>query len=201
MEGNSIAPRPDKQPDARLPEPLKLGGDFRSDVAASRVGFVALRMILLAAGGIIACAGRQPIAGNSAGTTAASPAGMASPSTRRVIGGRPAIQVMPAGCAPPGLKFPCSPVTNAGCDGPRGEACDDDQHDGFGCYPAPNTVDQGGTCNEETGPACRGGLGCDTGDDDDPDGRCHKYCCSDADCGGKRCEIIDKSFGTLGFCS
>lgn len=154
-----------------------------------------LRHIFLLALAFASCARSTPPANDakSAGTT--------TWSAKQVIAGRPVTQTMPNGCTPAGLKFQCNPVTNAGCDSAKGEACDDDEHDGFGCYPAPNTVEEGGACNDQTGPACRGGMGCDTGDDDDPEGLCHKYCCSDADCGGKRCQTIDATSGTLGLCS
>jgi hypothetical protein len=130
-------------------------------------------------------------------------AGAAS-SSKRVIANRPAVYALPAGCAPAGRKFQCNPVTNQGCDRAKDEACDDDEHDGFGCYPGPNAVQEGGECNDEEGPSCQGAFGCDTGDDDDPDGVCKRYCCADADCGSspsRKCVVIDKAFGSLGFCN
>ncbi len=38
----------------------------------------------------------------------------------------------------------CNAITNAGCDGGAGEACDFDQNGGLSCFPAPN--DQAGLC-------------------------------------------------------
>lgn len=114
-----------------------------------------------------------------------------------VIAHRPAIYTLPAGCGPAGKKLQCNPLTNLGCDRAKGEACDDDEHGGFGCYAGPNPVGEGGECNDEAG--CQGGLGCDM-DDDDDGGACARYCCSDADCGSKKCVTIDKAFGSLGFC-
>ena len=109
---------------------------------------------------------------------------------------RPAY-TLPAGCAPAGKKFQCNPRTNEGCDRAKGEACDDDDHGGFNCYPGPNSVIEGGKCDDDNG--CLGGFGCDT-DDGDDEGVCKRYCCSDAECGAKKCIPNDKAFGTLGFC-
>jgi hypothetical protein len=119
--------------------------------------------------------------------------------SKRVIADRPAVYALPAKCGPAGRKFQCNPVTNEGCDSAKDEACDDDEHDGFGCYPGPNAVMEGGECNDEEGPSCHGGFGCDT-PESHPDGICRRYCCADGDCGAKKCVAIDKDFGTLGFC-
>ena len=115
-----------------------------------------------------------------------------------VIANRPAVYTLPPGCAPAGTKLQCNPLTNAGCDRTKDEACDDDERGGFGCYPGPNAVDEGGKCDDEEG--CRGGLGCDM-DDDDDDGVCARYCCKDSDCGTKKCVATNKAFGSLGFCN
>ena len=127
-----------------------------------------------------------------------SAAGSTSSPKEHVIPGRPAVYALPPGCGPAGKKFQCNPQTNAGCDRTKDESCDDDEHGGFGCYAGPNSVKEGGECDDEEG--CQGGLGCDTEDDDD-DGVCKRFCCTNADCGSKRCVIIDKSFGSLGFCN
>jgi hypothetical protein len=115
-----------------------------------------------------------------------------------VIANRPAVYALPNGCGPAGKKFRCNPLTNAGCDRAKDEACDDDDHGGFGCYPGPNSAKEGGECDDDRG--CQGGLGCDM-DDGDEDGICARYCCTDADCGSKKCVVIDKAFGSLGFCN
>lgn len=110
---------------------------------------------------------------------------------------KPALYVLPAGCGPAGKKLQCNPVTNMGCDRAKGEACDDDDHGGYACYAGPNDVAEGGACDDQAG--CQGGLGCNM-DEDDDDGVCARYCCSDAECGTKKCVTLRKAFGTLGFC-
>jgi hypothetical protein len=117
--------------------------------------------------------------------------------SKDVIAKRPAVHTLPTVCGPAGKKFQCNPLTNAGCDRTKDESCDDDEHGGFGCYPGPNSVKEGGKCDDEAG--CQGGFGCEM--DDDDDGVCARYCCTDAECGSKKCLIIDKSFGSLGFCN
>jgi hypothetical protein len=112
----------------------------------------------------------------------------------------PAARTPPSICGRTDPRYRCDPVTNQGCDGVAGEACDDDEHEGFGCYPPPNDVGEAGSCDDDDGPSCRGGLGCDTGDDDDSEGVCRRYCCANADCAGKRCATIDPKQGALGFC-
>jgi hypothetical protein len=111
---------------------------------------------------------------------------------------RPAVQTLPPGCGPTGTKFQCNPLTNAGCDRAKGESCDDDDHGGFGCYPGPNTGKEGAKCDDKVG--CNAGFGCDTDDDDDDEGECARFCCTNADCGSKKCTVRDKAFGSLGFC-
>jgi hypothetical protein len=141
------------------------------------------------------------VAGNADGGASTRPQGStagAPPPKEHVIPGRPAVYSLPPGCGPAGKKFQCNPETNAGCDRAKDEACDDDEHGGFGCYAGPNSVKEGGECDDEEG--CQGGLGCDT-DDDDRDGICKRYCCSNADCGSKKCVGLDKGFGSLGFCN
>jgi hypothetical protein len=111
--------------------------------------------------------------------------------------------VLPAGCVPPGKKFACNPLSNAGCDQAKGEACDDDTKGGFTCYPPPNEVEEGGECNDKEGPSCAAGMSCDTPGESNPDGVCRRLCCGGADCGraqGKRCIPVDKEYGTFGFC-
>jgi hypothetical protein len=107
------------------------------------------------------------------------------------------VHVLPSGCGPAGKKLQCNPLTNAGCDGAKGEACDDDEHGGFGCYPGPNSVKEGAACNDDDG--CTPGFGCDA-DDGEDEGVCERFCCTNAECGSKKCVTIDKAFGSLGFC-
>jgi hypothetical protein len=109
----------------------------------------------------------------------------------------PALYALPAGCGPAGKKFACDPRTNAGCAAAKKEGCDDDERGGFRCYPSPSPAAEGGACDDDVG--CQGGLGCDM-DDDDDEGVCARYCCTNADCGSKACVVIDAAFGTLGFC-
>lgn len=130
-------------------------------------------------------------------------ASSASPSGESggVIAKRPAVYTLPPGCGPAGRKLQCNPLTNAGCDRSKDEACDDDDHGGYGCYPGPNSVKEGGKCDDDDG--CQGGLGCDM-DDGDDEGVCARFCCSDSDCGtsgARKCVVIHKAFGTLGFCT
>jgi hypothetical protein len=141
------------------------------------------------------------VAGYAEGGASADPPAIIADATsgkEHVIAGRPALYALPAGCGPAGKKFQCNPETNAGCDRTKDEACDDDDHGGFGCYEGPNAVKEGGECSDEEG--CQGGFGCDT-DDGDEDGVCRRYCCTNADCGSKKCVVIEKSFGSLGFCN
>jgi hypothetical protein len=105
------------------------------------------------------------------------------------------------GCGPGSRTFACNPLTNAGCNGGAGEACDDDEHGGFKCYAPPNVIKEGGDCNIVDGPSCAPGLGCSGASERDPDGECARFCCSAADCrSGEKCAVIDSAFGSLGFC-
>jgi hypothetical protein len=127
----------------------------------------------------------------------------AGPRAREGAAQAPRRHVLPAGCVPPGKKFACNPLSNAGCDQAKGEACDDDTKGGFTCYPPPNEVEEGGECNDKEGPSCAAGMSCDTPGESNPDGVCRKLCCTGADCGraqGKRCVPVDKEYGTFGFC-
>lgn len=122
------------------------------------------------------------------------------PAHARVATERAKEQSLASGCGPSGAKYACSPITNAGCDAAAGEACDDDEHGGFGCYPAPNEVKEGGDCDDEEGPSCAPEYGCAT-KEGSSEGVCRKYCCDASDCaGGKNCVAVDAKVGTLGFC-
>jgi hypothetical protein len=83
----------------------------------------------------------------------------------------------------------CNPLTNAGCDfADGGEACDFSQQ-GFQCYNAPpNTAAICAACDVQNGPACLPTLTCvptATGN------QCARYCCSDSDCPGGKCDTTD----------
>ena len=79
----------------------------------------------------------------------------------------------------------CDPIaTSAACMG-KGSACDIDQSGTFGCFPSPNTVPIGGSCDAANGPYCAQGGTCVQG------GTCARYCCTDADCGGSgSCQVL-----------
>jgi hypothetical protein len=72
----------------------------------------------------------------------------------------------------------CNPVTNAPCNTAAGEACDLSSN-GYVCFPAPNDVVCGGTCDNGAGPYCEAGYTCAGGGGT----TCARYCCTDADCG------------------
>ncbi|GAC1351450.1 MAG: hypothetical protein NVS3B20_02270 [Polyangiales bacterium] len=112
----------------------------------------------------------------------------------------PTVYALPSLCGPVGKKYACNPITNEGCNSSRGEACDDDERGGFGCYPAPNEVALGGDCNVFEGPSCAAGKGCMGASASSPSGTCARYCCTSSECGGGKCAVIDPAFGTLGFC-
>jgi hypothetical protein len=150
-------------------------------------------VVAIVVGGIVVVCGPDGGAsprpsGDTAGDT---------PPPKDAIMDRPAIFSLPASCGPAKTRFRCNPLTSAGCDRTKDEACDDDDHGGFVCYAGPNSVKEGGECNDDEG--CQAGLGCDM-DDDDDDGVCKRFCCTNAECGPKRCVVIDKAFGSLGFC-
>lgn len=116
------------------------------------------------------------------------------------IGGAPSF-VLPEGCVPDDMRFACNPVTNEGCEGVQGEACEYGLDEYFNCFPAPNEVEEGGACNWESGPYCQATLTCDASDPLNPEGVCRRHCCSDADCAApETCHASDPTFGTLGVC-
>jgi len=90
-----------------------------------------------------------------------------------------------------GLKS-CNPLTNAGCDGAEGWACDLSDG-GFQCFEPPNTQKQGESCNNGSGPFCEGGAHCDGSS-------CAVFCCSGEDCAaGEACEPFGPE-GSIGVC-
>ena len=105
---------------------------------------------------------------------------------------------LPAGCGPAGGLFKCNPLTNEGCDATRKDACDwgEDDPTAFQCYPGPNEALEGSACDDDNGPYCAGGVTCED------DARCHRFCCSDQDCGDakQKCYPYFPSFGTFGLC-
>lgn len=76
---------------------------------------------------------------------------------------------------------PCNPITNEGCDGDAGEACDHTPT-GFGCFPPDNDTPVCESCDNQKGPFCEAGHTCL------PDGTCGAYCCDDGDCGTGKCD-------------
>jgi hypothetical protein len=91
------------------------------------------------------------------------------------------------------LGHDCNPVTNDGCL--PGEACDLGLN--FECFPA-----TGGeaalcaACDNAAMQFCAVGLTCDSNNDV---GKCHRYCCTDADCGAGGTCIAYYAYG-VGVC-
>jgi hypothetical protein len=81
----------------------------------------------------------------------------------------------------------CNPVTNQGCDGGAGEACDyglwNVDNDGIGseyfaaCYDTQNTLACADECDGAE-PYCMAGFTCN----DELTDRCRRYCCGQGDC-------------------
>jgi hypothetical protein len=108
---------------------------------------------------------------------------------------------LPEGCVPDDMPFVCNPMTNEGCDGVKGEACDYGLDEVFTCFERLNNVPKGGACNWETGPYCEVGLTCDVEDPEDSSGTCKPHCCGSGDCEpGQTCVPVDPEFGTVGIC-
>jgi hypothetical protein len=145
-----------------------------------------------------AAAGGSSAGGSSAGGSSAGGSSAGGSSS----GGGSSVS-LPSGCVT-GVTAQCNPVTNDGCDGTAGEACDLGEDSsgkpGFGCFPAPNTQKLGETCsNGQSGPFCQGTLHC-SGETDAGGGSCKKFCCSSSDCGGGACTALDSQLGTVGVC-
>jgi hypothetical protein len=92
----------------------------------------------------------------------------------------------------------CDPVTNQGCNGGSGEACDLDQNGVYTCFPAPNTAMLCATCSNANGPFCAATMHC-IEDSMGMNGKCARYCCNDGDCGGGKCDLAQGVDGT-GIC-
>lgn len=108
---------------------------------------------------------------------------------------------LPAGCAS-GITIECNPVTNEGCNGGAGQACDLGTSSGqsvIACFDPPNDKNLGESCTNSKGPYCKGTMHC-SGDVDGGTGTCKKFCCSNADCGGGTCAAFNSQLGTLGVC-
>jgi len=100
-------------------------------------------------------------------------------------------------CATDTTKFPCNPITNAGCA--AGEQCDyaigASSDDKFQCFPlddAPTAL-----CEDCSVHYCGVGLTCI--------GTCGRYCCDDSDCGTGVCnkttaEVDKPGLGAVGIC-
>jgi hypothetical protein len=81
----------------------------------------------------------------------------------------------------------CSPLTPS-CA--AGEACDVSSTNAFECFPPPNDVPTGGTCDNAAGPYCQHGNFCDTG-------VCRRYCCTSTDCATGTCEMAATAGGIV----
>jgi hypothetical protein len=80
----------------------------------------------------------------------------------------------------------CNPVTNEGCTGT--DVCGPDNGYSFYCQPAGSPVGVAicGDCTA-VGATCAAGGYC-AGSAAGPDSTCVQMCCTDADCGGGRCD-------------
>lgn len=110
---------------------------------------------------------------------------------------------LPESCVKTGtIGFDCNPVANTGCK--SGEDCDlgsDGTSSVFTCFPS-DTVDEGGACDNQAGPWCKGKMHCDQDGEGGP-GKCAYMCCGNSDCIGtaKTCEAIAPTeVGTFGLC-
>lgn len=98
----------------------------------------------------------------------------------------------------------CNPVTNEGCDGAAGEACDYDSKR-FHCFAPPNERALCEPCGGAEG-NCGAGLSCfqqvtiGTGGVT-VQGTCARTCCDDGDCGGGTCSArVTAEGSTVGVC-
>jgi hypothetical protein len=80
----------------------------------------------------------------------------------------------------------CNPVTNEGCTGT--DVCGPDNGDSFYCQPA-GSMPGVAVCGDCTaaGATCAAGAYC-AGIPPGPGYTCVQMCCTDADCGGGRCD-------------
>lgn len=87
----------------------------------------------------------------------------------------------------------CNPTVPKDC-GDNGEACDLTDTTGFQCFPSPNDAKLGEGCNQENGPFCAHGLGCDND-------TCAAFCCVDADCPSNDCVTIPQASAFAAYCA
>jgi hypothetical protein len=90
----------------------------------------------------------------------------------------------------------CNPVTNFGCDGGAGEACDLGGN-GFSCYPPPNDVPLCGSCDNANGPFCLPTMHCS---ETNGGFACTRFCCDDTDCTGGHCDKTVLQSDPVGVC-
>lgn len=108
----------------------------------------------------------------------------------------PAPLPLAGSCVTVGGAIECNPITNELCDTANGEACDL-KGDGYHCYPGPNAKNLCDTCGPTGNMGqCKGGSTCLPG----PDGKCGKFCCSDAECGAGKCNKMDMLPAGVGYC-
>ncbi len=104
-----------------------------------------------------------------------------------------------AGGAAP--TIPCNPVKDAECNIAGGEACDasNASPNGFECFPPPNPT---AVCGDCTNDYCADGATCVVADGAASIGKCAKFCCTDADCGGAAgsCEKTFLGDPNVGLC-
>jgi hypothetical protein len=158
------------------------------------------RLVATVTGGAGA-GGQGGEAGGGAGDGAGSGAG-ASGQGGEGGGGAPQVSCVPDPPPQPGsgacvtvgdAGFACNPVSQQGCDTAAGESCDYAKEGAFRCFAPPNDAAACAPCRNGTGPYCAPGYSCNAGL-----GRCTRYCCSDADCGGGAC-VLQPPTG-LGIC-
>ncbi len=105
----------------------------------------------------------------------------------------PATAATGGSCVTVAGAIACNPVTNDGCNGGAGEACDfNEAGDGYECYPDGNTQGICAECSDTAG-WCQGGMTCG--------GVCVRYCCDDTDCSGSgMCDKSEDFPGGVGVC-
>lgn len=93
----------------------------------------------------------------------------------------------------------CNPITNLGCDGDAGEACDIDTSGNIGCFAPPpaNTTALCGTCDDQN-TACAPGNTCVPVSQ--TAGGCAHFCCDDTDCTPGHCDKTALASSSVGVC-
>lgn len=102
-------------------------------------------------------------------------------------------------CIPGDAGLPCNPITNAGCDGGAGEACDFNNQTGVACYPPPppNTTALCQLCDDQN-TACLPGSSCQSATNGTME--CMRFCCDDTDCTPGHCDKTTFQTDPIGFC-